>query len=314
MNSNPICEQTLPEPLMPLGAAYAILDASGPEVTAADNRVDSAHELLPNPWAGLGSFDEPAPRGDFAAYPMLTQCKKWLGPMEAFERSLAEPVRLASEYGLATPDGASVDHYWPMSLPSTLFTYISPGLIAELEPPSSLGYYESLADLDLSVLPNVSGRNLVRLQGARARLDAFELTVDSFFTSFAGLNVFRYFESSDDGCKLTSDEILGIFAANGQEPRLLFGNEILDYILHCEKFERILKVLARYREEARDLRDRISAKILSLKRTLCCVAGRFCGLSWTRRFWFLIHGSHPPRAEHWQLISQAFGCAEILAF
>ena len=36
---------------------------------------------------------------------------------------------------------------------------------------------------------------------------------------------------------------------------------------------------------------------------------RFCGLSWSRRFWFLLHGSHPPKTEAWPLTCQVFGCA-----
>ena len=32
---------------------------------------------------------------------------------------------------------------------------------------------------------------------------------------------------------------------------------------------------------------------------------RFCGLSWSRRLWFLLHGAHPPKTE----CRLAFGCA-----
>jgi hypothetical protein len=35
----------------------------------------------------------------------------------------------------------------------------------------------------------------------------------------------------------------------------------------------------------------------------------FCGVTWSRRVWFLLHGSHPPKPETWMTQCQAFGCA-----
>lgn len=35
----------------------------------------------------------------------------------------------------------------------------------------------------------------------------------------------------------------------------------------------------------------------------------FCGVTWTRRVWFLLHGSHPPKSEPRLFPSQVFGCA-----
>ena len=35
----------------------------------------------------------------------------------------------------------------------------------------------------------------------------------------------------------------------------------------------------------------------------------FCGLRWSKRIWFILHGSHPPKAEAWFPFNQVFGCA-----
>ena len=34
----------------------------------------------------------------------------------------------------------------------------------------------------------------------------------------------------------------------------------------------------------------------------------FCGVSWSRRIWFLLHGSHPPKPEPRLVYSPVFGC------
>jgi hypothetical protein len=37
----------------------------------------------------------------------------------------------------------------------------------------------------------------------------------------------------------------------------------------------------------------------------------FCGLNWSRRIWFLLHGSHPPKTEVWPNTWQGFGYAIV---
>ena len=318
MNSNPICKRILSEPARPLGGGYTILGASGPEVETATYKVESVPAGSANCWIGVDSFPASSPRWDIIGPSGPMECKRRTSAMHTFEREIAECVRSAvpgslaafmSQFELTANDGASGGYGWPQGF----FTDPITGRVLEQEPPYSFSRYDSLTRIDFSVLPNASGRNLVRLLGARARLDAFELMVKSILTTFADLNVFRYFKKGDGGSELTTDEALEFFDSKDQTAHVLFGNEVLDYVLRCEKFERILKVLVGWRENARDLRDRISIKILSLKRKLCCVVGRFCGLSWTRRFWLLLHGSHPPKPGRWQFDSQLFGCVGALA-
>jgi len=50
-------------------------------------------------------------------------------------------------------------------------------------------------------------------------------------------------------------------------------------------------------------------RVQELKRILYRTYFRFCGLTWSRRVWFLLHGSHPPKPETWLTQGQAFGCA-----
>lgn len=38
----------------------------------------------------------------------------------------------------------------------------------------------------------------------------------------------------------------------------------------------------------------------------------FCGVSWSGREWFLLHGSHPPKPEHGPSADLSFGCALLL--
>jgi hypothetical protein len=50
-------------------------------------------------------------------------------------------------------------------------------------------------------------------------------------------------------------------------------------------------------------------RVKEVKQTLYWTYFGFCGLTWTRRVWFLLHGSHPPKSEPRLSHSQAFGCA-----
>ncbi len=78
-----------------------------------------------------------------------------------------------------------------------------------------------------------------------------------------------------------------------QQPRFTYipPVSILRFLQECERVRNLLRrVFARI------------SKVLKAKRQS---KPRFCGLSWSRRLWFLLHGSHPPKTE----CCQAFGCA-----
>jgi hypothetical protein len=61
--------------------------------------------------------------------------------------------------------------------------------------------------------------------------------------------------------------------------------------------------------KTRQLKTRITLRIRVTRKALRQSLARFCGLSWMRRLWFLMHGSHPPKPESWSAKCQEFGCA-----
>ncbi len=94
---------------------------------------------------------------------------------------------------------------------------------------------------------------------------------------------------------LTFEQILAIFARAWKDPAYLapwyvtvasFSMRLTACALDLAK-RRFLRCL-------RDTRRRVHISI-----------ARFCALSWSRRLWYLLHGSHPPKAE----CRLAFGCA-----
>lgn len=219
---------------------------------------------------------------------------------------------LLSEYGLNWHGGISFEHYSPIRWAGEPCPIPSGSPDASFGQGPSFGHYESLASFNVSIPRNQSRQKLVQLLDARAKLNAFELQIQTYLKFFAFPSVFEYWgEQRTTGCELTTEEALEFFNRNNPRSRVLAGNEVLYYVLHGEQ---ALEALSRYRERARHLRVKISSKILSLKRLLAGILGRYCGLSWARRYWFLMHGSHPPKPEDWQFDSQFFGCARASAF
>jgi hypothetical protein len=199
------------------------------------------------------------------------------------------------------PDPPQGDHrnYYCLSADSSPFAETS----------DALTHYAPLASLDFSVMENRSGRNLVRLGRARSELYAFEAAVTSALGS--GPVPILFCGDPRQAClNLSTDEALPYFESFGPESRLIYGHEVLHYILHDEELREALTSLS---ETVRELLERITQKFGSLRRILITSIARFCGLAWARRNWFLLHGSHPPRTERRQFDSESFGCAESFA-
>jgi hypothetical protein len=57
------------------------------------------------------------------------------------------------------------------------------------------------------------------------------------------------------------------------------------------------------------LLEQLFRRVKKLKQAIYWNYFGFCGLTWTRRIWFLLHGSHPPKSEPRLSQSPAFGCA-----
>lgn len=58
-------------------------------------------------------------------------------------------------------------------------------------------------------------------------------------------------------------------------------------------------------EQTERLFRKLDRRILLVRRLVHRTLARFCAFSWSRRLWFLLHGSHPPKTE----CRPAFGCA-----
>jgi hypothetical protein len=58
-------------------------------------------------------------------------------------------------------------------------------------------------------------------------------------------------------------------------------------------------------EGTRRLLRKLDRRILLVRRLVHRSLARFCAFSWSRRLWYLLHGSHPPKTE----CRPAFGCA-----
>jgi hypothetical protein len=58
-------------------------------------------------------------------------------------------------------------------------------------------------------------------------------------------------------------------------------------------------------EVTESLLRKLDRRILLVRRLVHRSLARFCAFSWSRRLWYLLHGSHPPKTE----CRPAFGCA-----
>lgn len=54
---------------------------------------------------------------------------------------------------------------------------------------------------------------------------------------------------------------------------------------------------------------RLHQRIQEARAVLFGPTPTFCGFSWQKRVWFLLHGSHPPKPEALLYTCRAFGCA-----
>jgi hypothetical protein len=63
---------------------------------------------------------------------------------------------------------------------------------------------------------------------------------------------------------------------------------------------------------ARKLLRKVRRRARSLRQSLFLTASPFCGLSWSRRLWFLMHGSHPPHPRSGSYLAKTSGALELL--
>jgi len=159
-------------------------------------------------------------------------------------------------------------------------------------------YYEALAATPLPSDYIVSGQLLNRYEDALETLQEYAKKVEREFNLNAWAARMRREAGTTEHArqkKFDFQEIVKLIEAAQVTAYTLPQPQILLYILYEKHTHRLSK----------NLWDRVQR----IKRILHQRESRFCGLSWSRRFWFLLHGSHPPKTEAWPLTCQAFGCA-----
>lgn len=157
-------------------------------------------------------------------------------------------------------------------------------------------YYETLASASLSNPYAVSGQLLEEYRCALAPLKQIEFEQDLSLNAWAAHVRNEVGETVPIRSTQFTFEEIEDFIQNSQTDRFA---ALQPRVLRC-----IL-----YASHMRDLLQRISRKIKAIKRILCQRESRFCAVNWSRRFWFLLHGSHPPKTEAWPFTCQVFGCA-----
>jgi hypothetical protein len=161
-------------------------------------------------------------------------------------------------------------------------------------------FYETLAYWTPTGPYAASGAYLETLQGAYSKLAALETAQ---FTELKDWLVDRFEEC---GPQLSGFDLAGL----NLEKAIRLINQI-GPIEGYEPETRPFQVVYFLRRLAktRQLKTRITHRIRVTRKALRQSPARFCGFSWMRRLWFLLHGSHPPKPESWPTKCQEFGCA-----
>lgn len=170
--------------------------------------------------------------------------------------------------------------------------------------------FEQLANTDITISCNVSRDRLSQFTSARNELARFEAQVDGFFDLIAIATASSpiTLEATSTASSGLNTEQLITYLDNLQfdtGPALCSGL-LVRFLEQWTSRQDDLEVL---RHHAHELRRRIVGKIRNLRRMLDGLLAWFCGISWSRRMWFLLHGGRPPKSEaqcdlHWDL-----GCA-----
>ena len=252
-----------------------------------------------------------------------------------FEYEISNPGYVVSYYGLNPSNKLrQTDEAPSITFPNSLITYAkraeyvpdSALSLNELNPrvldvsswpsfpayypgfPPANNYYETLAAAPLPNEYTASGQLLNKYEVA---LGSLQESINRALRSF-DINVWtaclqRHADTTGliERKKFDFQEITALIDAAQVTAYAPRQAKVLNYIL--EQAHVLAYIL--FEKSTCKLRQRIWNKAQLIKRILYQTESRFCGLSWSRRFWFLLHGSHPPKTEAWPLTCQVFGCA-----
>jgi hypothetical protein len=128
-----------------------------------------------------------------------------------------------------------------------------------------------------------SGQFFSALDNARMQLINAQSQVADVLRTFAALfQAYQEPQVQQISSVLTFEQLLAVF---NQQPRFpcLPPVGMLRVLLDGQRIKNLLR--------------RVYARMAKVQKVTGASRPRFCGLSWSRRLWFLLHGSHPPKTE-----------------
>ncbi|MGC2163618.1 MAG: hypothetical protein WA634_17050, partial [Silvibacterium sp.] len=179
----------------------------------------------------------------------------------------------------------------------TLWNFSTDNRVLDVGDTSFWTQCQKLAMVSQSVPYGLSGRYQTIFANASSRLEWFEFQADALLDEISP-NYFWVQEHSGQ-VSLPEHVIREAFESSSFlsfDSQTFLGPNLLDYFGFEE---RAFRILFEARKRIRDMRAAFSRKLHKLKSFFFATRSQFCGVSWARRFWFLLHGSHPPKAEGW---------------
>ncbi|MGB6687008.1 MAG: hypothetical protein WBE76_04110 [Terracidiphilus sp.] len=199
----------------------------------------------------------------------------------------------------------------------------------------NLAYYGSLAAKPLPRYWNSLGSDLEELQTAQSSLYSWEHMLRTWRPAEIESKPAPSLPNiSICGLEFTADELASYIGVsdlprdNARPSLPIVGGNFTQENISALPFEQIVEFFAAYASkespsvesnrllcwvlngaELRSLLQRITKKIQQIKQILYRLFKTFCGQSWSRRSWFLLHGSHPPKLGPWLFQCLVVECA-----
>jgi len=167
------------------------------------------------------------------------------------------------------------------------------GIIGQCKVYSCHGEIETLVARPTNDIYATSGQFLSELLEAQAQLVSTQKALSDALHKYV-IRLQSGFETQTQIVTLNFDELLEVFNQKAA----------FSYTAPPGMLRLLLE-----RQLVRNLLRRLYARIATVKKAVETAKPRFCGLSWTRRLWFLMHGSHPPKSVPWLCHRHGFECA-----
>jgi len=155
------------------------------------------------------------------------------------------------------------------------------------------------AEMEAELAPSLPTISICGLQFGAGELESYLRCSDlSCATAVPSFQIAREEFALHDLVALPFEQIAAFFAAHASaKSPSIAPKRLLCWVLNGA--------------ELRTLLQRIAKRIQRIKEILYQRINIFCGLSWSRRLWFLLHGSHPPKLGLWLVQRQWVECAVL---